>query len=1098
MDQPAPHRLKGYGVTESAVRIEDQEGHIQGSGVAVSPRHVATCAHVVLDALGLERNAAPPEGATLTAAVWRAHQPQVLMLRVAAWRPVSEGDLAVLESPPQAPDLLPACSQVLRDDQWQGQSLEAFGFPEGFDRGQAATLSSQTAIADGRIQCAPTREGISPGYSGGPVFHNGDLVGLAQARRRFTDPQRRYDYIIPLARLRSLMPRLAGPLRQPYYALAEALAAGTVPPVDQVRRTSPHTHAEYCLWRQARDWDTQDIRLDFTPLLMLMEERRRDADYGEGPQPEPLDNLGEALKRAHRAYLLKGAPGSGKTTLLRRLAFDLASEAGAAGPLPVLIELASHRDTLSPRQWLDQFWRDNLRDMPGLEELATPILWLLDGLNELPDELRAPRSDKIAAWRDWLDTQVDRHRAIVSCRSADYLQELDEVRARPVPHLELQPLDLPKIAEFLRNRTALNPAQAEAAIGHIAEKGLEHLYDTPLMLTLLEVVLSPEGDFPDGRADLFSTYLCRLVLREHTKHRALIADLFRDSERQALADAARPSDARHDRAAARRRLVMRSNAFLDALSGQAYQRQRVEYRGDRQEVSFDRLELEDDLRASYPEQGERILNAALALNLLIQGEEAASLRFRHQQFQEFFAARSLAREHKVDLARAPHRPEGFQQALEAVRSEMRPWQELPGVDRSGWEETVLMAAGLAEDRDAFIADLAQVNLPLAGQCAAREAVAVNTRVPLAERLLVRMRDPDTDLRARIAAGRALGELQALEVLGYEAVHREGRRLAWLPPLATVPAGDYTFGSENDPEAYEDEHRFTEYLPAFRLGRYPVTNAEWRCFIRAGGYQEPRWWAGKAAQAFFQGRGTNEGQAQAWLWWRSQNAQGRLAESLDGAGLDPEAQEWVRETTALDEQGWVDFLEQVRGRSERVSEPAWWRAGRYDNPLQPVVGISLFEALAYCGWLSELAGEAYGLPHELQWEAAARGSGRHPRRYAFGEAWIPDLCNVREPGSVVGAPTPVGLYEAGRTPDTGLYDITGNVWEWTTSAWAEVPPYDTGPLERLNDASQPRVVRGGAWNPIRRLARAAYRNLSRPDFRDSLLGCRVCAASPPDP
>jgi formylglycine-generating enzyme required for sulfatase activity len=981
--------------------------------------------------------------------------------------------------------------------------VEAFGFPEGFDLGQPATLSCQIAIADGRIQCMPAREGISPGHSGGPVFCAGDLVGLTQARRRFTDPQRSYDYIIPIAQLRSLSPRLAGPLRQPYFGLSEALPSAAIPPdlLDQVRKTSPHTLSEYRLWRQARDWDTRDIRLDFTPLLMLMDERRRSTLYGEGPQPVSLNNLGEALALKHRVYLLKGAPGSGKTTLLRRLAFDLASAAGDTDLVPVLVELANHRGTRSPGEWLDRQWQTNFPTMPGLEALAgeTPILWLLDGLNELPDEIGTPRAGKIAAWRGWLDTQVDRHRAMVSCRSADHLEELDEIAGRPVPHLELQPLDLPKIAEFLRNRTALASVQAEAAIAHIEDRDLAHLYDTPLMLTLLEQVLSPEGDFPDGRADLFSTYLCRLVLREHKKHPALIATLFRDSERHALTDAARRSDAQHDRAAARRRLVMRPNAFFDALSGQAYQRQRAEYRGDRQEVSFEKLELEDAFHDAHgAELGARIYEGARALNLLIEGEDTASLRFRHQQFQEFFAARDLARTGELALAGAPQRPEDFRHPLQQVRAEMRPWQELPGVDRSGWEETALMAAGLAEDRDAFVDALAQVNLPLAGQCAAREAVAENTRLPLAERLLVRMRDPGTDLRARIAAGRALGELRALGVLGYEPVHREGRLLAWLPPLATVPAGDYTFGSERDPEAYEYEHRFTERLPAFRLGRYPVTNAEWRCFIQARGYQDPRWWAGEAAQAFFQGRGTNEGQAQVWLWWRSQKEQGRLEGSLDESGFDPETQEWVRQTTALDEQDWAAHLEQVRGQSQRVSEPAWWRAGRYNNPLHPVVGISAFEALAYCRWLSELSGEAYGLPHELQWEAAARGPGRRPRRYAFGDAWTPDVCNVREPDSVVGAPTPVGLYAAGRTPDTGLYDMTGTVWEWTTSAWSDEPPYDTEPLERLDDATQPRVVRGGAWGDIQRNARAACRAPNHPDSRDNGLGCRVCAASPPDP
>ncbi|HGG58643.1 MAG TPA: hypothetical protein ENK26_01835 [Gammaproteobacteria bacterium] len=82
------------------------------------------------------------------------------------------------------------------------------------------------------------------------------------------------------------------------------------------------------------------------------------------------------------------------------------------------------------------------------------------GLNELPDEAHASRRDKIAAWRDWLAIQV-RHgrRAIISCRTADYIQELDAVGDREVPHLELQTLDLPKIREFLHKRSGSMPGR---------------------------------------------------------------------------------------------------------------------------------------------------------------------------------------------------------------------------------------------------------------------------------------------------------------------------------------------------------------------------------------------------------------------------------------------------------------------------------------------------------------------------------------------------------------------------------------------------------------------------------------------------------------
>ena len=100
----------------------------------------------------------------------------------------------------------------------------------------------------------------------------------------------------------------------------------------------------------------------------------------------------------------------------------------------------------------------------------------------------------------------------------------------------------------------------------------------------------------------------------------------------------------------------------------------------------------------------------------------------------------------------------------------------------------------------------------------------------------------------------------------------------------------------------------------------------------------------------------------------------------------------------------------------------------------------------------------------------------PRRYAWGSRFQRDVCNSRDADDrpLVGTPTPVGLYEQGKTPDTGLYELSGNVWEWTSSAWRDSPPYDTEVLNALDDAAQPRVVRGGAWGSVRRDVRAADR------------------------
>ena len=79
MDQPRTHRLSGYGVSECAVFIQGQEN---GTGVVISPRHIATCAHVVLDALGLPHGQTSPPQGSLQVTIWHAGEPRHVKLRI--------------------------------------------------------------------------------------------------------------------------------------------------------------------------------------------------------------------------------------------------------------------------------------------------------------------------------------------------------------------------------------------------------------------------------------------------------------------------------------------------------------------------------------------------------------------------------------------------------------------------------------------------------------------------------------------------------------------------------------------------------------------------------------------------------------------------------------------------------------------------------------------------------------------------------------------------------------------------------------------------------------------------------------------------------
>lgn len=92
---------------------------------------------------------------------------------------------------------------------------------------------------------------------------------------------------------------------------------------------------------------------------------------------------------------------------------------------------------------------------------------------------------------------------------------------------------------------------------------------------------------------------------------------------------------------------------------------------------------------------------------------------------------------------------------------------------------------------------------------------------------------------------------------------------------------------------------------------------------------------------------------------------------------------------------------------------------------PVAGVSWYDALAYCEWLTKLTGRHYTLPSEAQWEKAARGE--NGRFYPWGDSWQAERCNSN-PQAIV----PVDKYPA-QSP-YGCYDMVGNVREWTTTLW----------------------------------------------------------------
>jgi formylglycine-generating enzyme required for sulfatase activity len=154
---------------------------------------------------------------------------------------------------------------------------------------------------------------------------------------------------------------------------------------------------------------------------------------------------------------------------------------------------------------------------------------------------------------------------------------------------------------------------------------------------------------------------------------------------------------------------------------------------------------------------------------------------------------------------------------------------------------------------------------------------------------------------------------------------------------------------------------------------------------------------------------------------------------------------------------------------------------------PVLHVSWNDAVEYCKWLSNKTGKTYRLPTEAEWEYAARG-GSSGRGYKYSGS--NNLDEVAWYTSNSGSKThPVGQKKAN---ELGLYDMSGNVWEWCSDDWHG--NYTGAPTNGRAWIDSPRasfrVARGGGWDYDAQDCRVSGRGNDSPSNRDSGMGFRL--------
>lgn len=257
-------------------------------------------------------------------------------------------------------------------------------------------------------------------------------------------------------------------------------------------------------------------------------------------------------------------------------------------------------------------------------------------------------------------------------------------------------------------------------------------------------------------------------------------------------------------------------------------------------------------------------------------------------------------------------------------------------------------------------------------------------------------------------------------------------LVALPHMIDIPAGGFLAGSS------QEEREIAYQLDEAAYGHRRTREQGWYVGERAMAYVET------GSFAIMQAPVTNRAYA-------------NFLQATDHPAPDVDEATWKS-------YGLVHPYDRTRRHAWVDGRPP---AGREEHP---VVLVSHEDAEAYAAWFSELTGETWRLPTEIEWEKAARGLDAYT--FPWGNDWDPEALNSHDQGPF--DTEPVGSYLHGASP-FDMLDAAGQVYEWTASGSGETRFF----------------VKGGSWDDKGcGVCRPAARHARPADIKHILIGFRL--------